>query len=589
MFAFEQLAKDLPKKKFFPLIKAKLDELCVSSDPKDHEAMFYVWGAVAEGFSDNIRKILPSLMTDIFPYGISNNNSDVRFAAMKACCHFSEFVQPEILDYHDKVVPSLIGNLSATNKEEVIEHSIFSLDIFIENMEENDIEKHLPTLVPSFLNICRAGENEATYKMRYLAIDAIGSCIVSGKDKITPYFDTIYDVLMSAFQITDPNYSGLKASAILALGKLANFCCKDNLDLFKLKFSVILEHCINTPVENGDYSWVEGVNTFYYNCANILGEQFAEVFPKILEGIFEMASSNKGVTATKEEGEIDLESDAEDDELDSPIANMSLTFIHAKSSALRCLGEFAQSCPLSFSGYFKRLEDLVDETYAHVHENVRHQSILALQHLMIGKVKQQFGGKLPEKSAPGFANAWVLNQEVQEFLDTEFFVKYNFCISNEESKENAAIYLELFGDIVDLFGPVLLKDKMDQIEDLLSAVLNFEIKCFIKGDEDLDDEESDTKIFSDIMTILSNISKVLHNDCNDFMIKIFPSVENCVKKGDLFEHEELFGVMSDIFETSPLLIPSLRDQVTQLVFGSIELMDEAVSRNAAFMIGAMFE
>jgi len=40
MFSLESFSKDLPKKKFFPLIKAKQEELLQSTDPKHHEMMF---------------------------------------------------------------------------------------------------------------------------------------------------------------------------------------------------------------------------------------------------------------------------------------------------------------------------------------------------------------------------------------------------------------------------------------------------------------------------------------------------------------------------------------------------------------------
>ena len=590
MFAIESLAKDLPKKKFYPMIKAKLDELCQSTEAKHHEAMFYVYGAIAEGHSDNLRKILPTLMTNIFPIGLTHENSDVRYAAMKACCYFSEFVQPEILDYHEKVVPALLNNITEKNKEEVVEHTIFALDLFIENMDENDMAKHLPILVPQFINITNS--QSATYKMRYCAIDALGSAIVSGKNKILPYFEQIYTCLTSIFNLSnDDTLQGLKSSAILALGKLANFCCKDNRQLFNEKFSNILQHCINTPIEEGDYNWIEGVYTFYYNCAALLEEEFSPVIPSIIEPIFLMAGSHKGVTALKDEGEIDLQSEDDDEYLgDSPIANMSLNFVHAKSAAIRCLGEFAKSLPVSFHQYFQRVTTIIDENYVHAHENVRHQSMLGLYHLMIGYCRAGFGGKMPE-IVPGMANKLNLSQEALEFIDMEFYLKFTYQIGDEESKENVAIYLELLHDAVEAVGPALLFNRLEDIASLLEQVFNFEIKCFIKGDEegDQDDEEADTKIFSDSLGCIYEISKVLKNECKDFIVALMPSVKQTLEKGDVFEHEEMFGIFSDVFRECPNLLPVIREQFTQLIFASVDIMDEAVSRNAAFCLGEMFE
>jgi len=148
--------------------------------------------------------------------------------------------------------------------------------------------------------------------------------------------------------------------------------CKDNTDLYKQRFSEILQHLVTTPYEQADYAFVEGILTFFYNSAYVLKEEFAEVFPNIIENIFSVAGSLGQTNLEKEPGEIDLESDDEDyDEY----RNMSMSFIQAKSAALKCIGTFCEQCPMSFQGYFERCQDLIDDNANHAHEAIRHQSL----------------------------------------------------------------------------------------------------------------------------------------------------------------------------------------------------------------------
>jgi len=140
MFALESFSKDLPKKKYFPLIKAKCTELLMSNDPNDHELMFLIYASVSEGLSDCLKPMLPDLMTNVFPHGLNNANDDIKMACIKACFHFSEFLQPEIVDHHEKVLPALINSLDTCTKTEINESTVFAIDIFVENMEEKHIK-----------------------------------------------------------------------------------------------------------------------------------------------------------------------------------------------------------------------------------------------------------------------------------------------------------------------------------------------------------------------------------------------------------------------------------------------------------------
>jgi len=590
LMTVEDLSKNLPKKKFFPLMKAKLTELSTSADPKHHELMFLLYASIAEGNCDSLKSQLNHLIKEVFPHGFNNANDDVRTASMKACFHFSEFLQPEIVDYHADILPPLINNLEKPMKSEDLEQCVFAIDIFVEKMEEADIKNYLENLVGKLVTIIGLPEDKCSYALRNQSIDCLGSVIASAESLINPYLDPIFNCLNNCFHSAQPTLVELKGTCLGCLGRLARSACDANPALYKEKFSPLLQHIVTTQYEAADYTFIEGVFTFLYNSAGVLKEEFAEVFPQILDQVFNMANSTNSATTLNQDGEIDLESDVEDEEGDCAYGNMTLPFIHAKSAGIRAIGEFCENCPLSFQPHFAKVEDLVDENYQHAHESIRHQSCLTLINLAIAKVKAHLGGKLAETGAKGWASAQELPEDLQKFLEIDLLSKYQIVINQEESKDNVAALLEILKIPIETLGATLLaNNRIKLLTVLLEAVLGYEINCYSKGDDDEEDQENDAKIFSDCLALLVAVSEVLGADGDDFICGLCPILETAMKKGDIYEYEEVFGHFCDIFESSPSIIGKLGEKMSELIYESRELRDEAVSRNGAFCIGLMFD
>jgi len=590
LMTVEDLSKNLPKKKFFPLMKAKLTELSTSADPKHHELMFLLYASIAEGNCDSLKSQLNHLIKEVFPHGFNNANDDVRTASMKACFHFSEFLQPEIVDYHADILPPLINNLEKPMKSEDLEQCVFAIDIFVEKMEEADIKNYLENLVHKLVTIIGLPEDKCSYALRNQSIDCLGSVIASAETLIQPYLEPIFNCLNNCFHSAQPTLVELKGTCLGCLGRLARSACDGNPALYKEKFSLLLKHIVTTSYEAADYTFIEGVFTFLYNSAGVLKEEFAEVFPQILDNVFNMANSVNSATTLNQDGEIDLESDIEDEEDDRAYGNMTLPFIHAKSAGIRAIGEFCENCPISFLPHFSKVEDLVDENYQHAHESIRHQSCLTLINLAIAKVKAHFGGKLPETGAKGWASAQELPEDLNKFLEVDLLTKYQIVINQEESKDNVAALLEILKIPIETLGATLLAgNRLDVLKVLLDAVLGYDITCYSKGDDDEEDQENDAKIFSDSLALLTAVSEVLGADGDDFIYSLCPAVEHAMNKGDIYECEEVFGHFCDIFESSPSIITKLGERMSELIYKSRELRDEAVSRNGAFCLGLMFD
>lgn len=71
---------------------------------------------------------------------------------MKALTYFSEWLQPEILNYDHIVIPHMVKNLAEVDPR-VREKGLQAIDIFAENMEEDKIKPYLSTLIPALAQL----------------------------------------------------------------------------------------------------------------------------------------------------------------------------------------------------------------------------------------------------------------------------------------------------------------------------------------------------------------------------------------------------------------------------------------------------
>jgi len=324
--------------------------------------MFEIYAAVSEGLCDCIKPLLPNLMTNVFPYGIENQNMDVKEAALKACSYFSQYLQPEIVDYHGKILTAMLRELEKDLKQDMLQSMLVAIDLFVENMEEHQIKDYIDLLVNRLVTTVNLPEENCPYDIRNQSISTLGSVIISGQKYMKNYFEPVFQALSNCFFSSKESLVELKGTCLSNLGKLVSSTCSDNVALYKEKFSPILHHVVTTKYDKADYTFIEGLFEFFYNSAAVLGEGFSEVFPPILENIYNMANAISSNECTKKEGELDMDSDIEDDDEDDTMLNMNIHFINAKSCAIRTLGEFCKSCPKSFQQNFNETNEIIDYT-----------------------------------------------------------------------------------------------------------------------------------------------------------------------------------------------------------------------------------
>lgn len=98
-------AKNIPKKKFFPIIKKYADQLQAEGSPLSLKLMYWIYSAVVEGLADIFKPSIKDLIDQLIKPGVTHQDINVKNAALKATLMMSEYLMPEIANFHADILP----------------------------------------------------------------------------------------------------------------------------------------------------------------------------------------------------------------------------------------------------------------------------------------------------------------------------------------------------------------------------------------------------------------------------------------------------------------------------------------------------
>lgn len=583
MKLFQVFADNLPKKLMGPIIDKVQKELWLSKDPKKLTVMYLIYCSVCAGLADRFKNNLPFLMNEVVELGLNHPDVKVKDCALKCISYFSEFCLPDILKYNQTVIPSLSRAMDHDDIG-VIEHAIFVMDVFCEYLEDEQIVEFLPTLVPKILSLIK--HPKATYKVRKYAIDCLCSIMNAGESQFGPYLEQCYLILREIIFAADPEIQLNHGTTFSCVGKLLQITCKKDKSNFASKFldinNMIYERFMK---EHANYDLAEGAYTFFYEAVETLGEEYGrEVFPKIWDSISQILQKEEAVR--KESGESLNLDDEDNDPRPFQLSNLS----EAKASAVHCLGAFAHHSPYVFEKYEKMSLEFATFLFSFEENDspaVRQQVLSCLRGILTGMIKRTNNGILPPY-VKGITGNWH-NDEIIKFFSSEFLTRFEFYILNEDSKDNVSLVIQMLKDTLIDVGPQVLKIDMENIQKLLIAITQFDLTCFDKGDDDEDDLEADGNIFMALCDLLIELSNILKGDSYDLLSKVLPGLFLQIEKGETFHLDEFFAAYCDIAENCPRVIDVDTDLIADMIFESPTIKDPELCRNAAFLLGLMFE
>lgn len=303
-------------------------------------------------------------------------------------------------------------------------------------------------------------------RVRELALSAISAAANAAKENMMPYFQQLIAMLQTYLVKTEnEDILSLRSQAIDTLAAIARTIGKQNfmpLATDTMTFALaLLEEADDPDVRRALYNLIASL-------AEVVNEEMASVYPKIMERFYDsILSTDEVIPEFKEDvinvpaveneenddREIDIEnSDGEEDDLDN-IAGYSVenSYLDEKEEAILALKEFAQHTGAAFIPYLEQSYKNVYKMIDHPQEDIRKVSIDALTTFIVALFKQN--------DVQGVGNAITI-----------LIPKLGQIVRDDEEVSVVLAALESFSDLLKELKHVALPD--DKLTDTIFTCIN---------------------------------------------------------------------------------------------------------------------
>ncbi|XP_037819285.1 importin-4 [Lucilia sericata] len=595
------LALNVPPEKLIPPLLQLLEPALQGQDPLPRRAAYLSMAVIAEGCSEAICNKYLETMLNIVKVGITDPVPLVRNAAFFALGQFSEHLQPDITKFAPQILPILFEFLQQLCNElrsggvepKHIDRMFYALETFCENLEDA-LVPHLPLLME---RLFEAMNPNNSVRVRELSLSAISAAANAAKENMMPYFQQLIAMLQTYLVKTEnEDILSLRSQAIDTLAAIARTIGKQNfmpLATDTMTFALaLLEEADDPDVRRALYNLIASL-------AEVVNEEMASVFPKIMERLYDSILSTDEVipefkedvinvpapdNEENEDREIDIEnSDGEDDDLDN-IAGYSVenSYLDEKEEAILALKEFAQHTGAAFIPYLEQSYKNVYKMIDHPQEDIRKVSIDALTTFIIALYKQN--------DVQGVGNAITI-----------LIPKLGQIVRDDEEVSVVLAALESFSDILKELKHVALPDDKltDTIFTCINDVLLGKVACQFDepaggNDDDAEESEYDEAIVEGAGNLLPLFGHAMQPEkFAMYFGRAYPIIVSKLQKAKKNEELEsqrafVYGALAECFGAlksctgtyfdtfCPLMIDGLSDDFYQArqnaVFGLGELV-----------------
>lgn len=319
------LALHIPPEKLLPPLLALIEPALKGTDPLAKKAAYLTMAVIAEGCGEAICAKYLKLMLDTIKVGIVDNNPVVRNAALFALGQFSEYLQPDITEYANEVLPILfefLHQLCATirggaDEPKHIDRMFYALETYCENLGDA-IVPHLPLLMERLFEALSPANS---VHLRQLGLSAVGSTASAAKHHMLPYFEQIIKGLKTYLVLTeDEDIVTLRPQAIDTLATIARTIGKFN---FLPLTNDTMSFALNMLAAADEPELRSSLYNLLAALAEVLNDEIAPVLPKIVERMLDAVKSCEEAVPEFKEGDekipgafIATGDDDDDDDID---------------------------------------------------------------------------------------------------------------------------------------------------------------------------------------------------------------------------------------------------------------------------------
>lgn len=135
------------------------NELIKSQNNIQRLVGYYSLGVISEGCQEQMRAHLVEILNQM-TCGFEDSCLEVRTKAFTSLGYLCEFCIPEICDHHSNVIPYIIRALvEERNPDKVKEKILFSLQAFIDSMDEDNMLGHTDNLFSTLIQYMQHTNN----------------------------------------------------------------------------------------------------------------------------------------------------------------------------------------------------------------------------------------------------------------------------------------------------------------------------------------------------------------------------------------------------------------------------------------------
>ncbi|XP_058830529.1 importin-4-like [Topomyia yanbarensis] len=595
------LALHIPPKQLIPTLMALLEPAFRGNDALAKKASYLSIAVIAEGCSEHICSKYLKPLLDIIKAGITDPNPMIRNAALFALGQFSEYLQPEISQYAEEILPILFEFLqqlrlqihSGGKEPKHIDRVFYALETFCENLEDQ-LTPHLPILME---RLFEALDARNTVHLRELSLTAIAATANAAKTNMLPYFPRLIDQLkMYLVKTEDEDICTLRPQAIDTFAALVRTIGRDNflplaVDTLNLGLTM-LDGCTDPDLRRSCYN-------LFASMAASVKEDMAGSLNKIVESMLESVKSTEGIVPTynddNEDGlvlpngvdeeedddqEYDIENSDNDNE-DEDLAGYSVenAFMDEKEEAILALMEFAEHTGPAFAPFIQTAFEEIYKLINYPSEDIRKASIDALKQFVI--------------SLHELGNVEGVNQTILILIP-----KLSQIIRTDEERSVVMAALDAYSDIMEKVGAAAIQadGQKDAIFGCIVDVLNGKVACQFDEpvDEEQEESEYDEAIIESAGDILPKFGRALSSaEFAVYFGRVWPyfiqKIEKTKQKDETTDSQRAFaiGVLSECFSGLKEFTVNWFETLLPIFLSCVQDRNNEVRNNAVYGIGEM--
>ena len=461
----------------------------------------------------------------------------------------------------------------------LVEHTLFALELSVENLEEEDISPFSTAISASVVGVLSNKlVTDATKKSAVCCLGAIFS--TAGSAHLQQNLPALLQILHSSCA-----NDLLLGECLIAIAKLSLYSLQDSPhkeSVYNLHFKEFFEKSlfiINSKDVAFDYETYEGALTMLYHAVKLFGRGStffvtASLFSRVFNFLEDVNAEGDDVKEPLSEKDSNEWKDGEYDP-ENPSALARLPYFYMLCAGLYFLGEALRYLPdvvITSDDVNENIKNFLIYKVASENEDVRHQVILAASNYVTGVLE-------------------YLGHDLSPVL----LSLVDVSLKNEESDTNIARNLEVVKDSIEAVkkmanGPAVINSQ-PFLNNLVTVIRSYLI--------DLCQEEFNPDNYVAVTEVITAYLKSATPDnAMAAVAGLYDSLLLPLKRKDDFDvcvFEELYGFLAETI----MLLPQTLNFIMQhknsagefeaMLLSCDQFDDEAVIRNGMFLIGVVAE